>query len=47
MKCYEWLYSRIGGRPWTQIIRENYHNHPLFWILGFSVFGVFLGHLFW
>jgi len=47
MSCYKWLYTHIGGRPWTYIIRDSYHNHPLFWILGWGLVGIILGHLFW
>jgi len=28
---YRWWYSRIGGRKWTDIIRDFYHNHPILW----------------
>jgi len=46
-KCYKWLYTHIGGRPWTSIIKDNYHAYPLFWLLGFGAFGIALGHIFW
>lgn len=44
--CYKWLWTHIGGRPWTYIIRDSYHNHPIIW-LGVAVsLGILLGHLF-
>ena len=46
-KLYKWLYTRIGGRPWTFIIRDNAHANILWWLLGFGAIGIFLGHLFW
>lgn len=48
---YEWLWRRIGGRPWTHIIRDSWHSRPLLWILGLvsvaTGSGIILGHLFW
>ena len=44
---YEVLWSRVGGRPWTHIIRDTQVKHPLAWLLGFLLGGCFLGHLFW
>lgn len=29
---YKWLWSHIGGRPWTYIIRDFYHNHAILFI---------------
>lgn len=50
-KLYRMLWSRIGGRPWTYIIREWYHANPILVILGLgglaTWIGVILGHLFW
>jgi hypothetical protein len=46
-KLYEWLWTRIGGRPWTYIIRDNQKKYPLLWLLGFGALGVVLGHIFW
>ena len=47
MNLYRWLWSRIGGRPWTYIIRDFYHHHPV--IVGFLTLGIgiLIGHLFW
>ncbi len=47
MGWYKWLWTRIGGRPWTYIIRDSYHANPLIWILVTLGLGVLLGHLFW
>jgi len=44
---YQILWSRIGGRPWTHIIRDNQKRYPLLWLLLFGALGTFLGHLFW
>jgi len=46
-KLYKMLWSRIGGRPWTYIIRDSYQKRPLLWILGWGLFGIILGHIFW
>ena len=46
-KAYKWLYTRVGGRPWTDIMRDSYHGAPLLWLLGATVVGTILGHLFW
>lgn len=46
-KLYEWLWTRIGGRPWTYIIRDNAQANLIWWLLGFLLAGVVLGHLFW
>ncbi len=46
-RLYKWLWTRIGGRPWTYIIRDNQRKYPLLWLLLFLVIGILLGHLFW
>lgn len=50
-KLYKALWSRIGGQPWTYIARDSFKKHPIFWILGFliggTLGGVVLGHIFW
>jgi len=46
-KIYKWLWSRIGGRPWTYIIRDSQKTYPLLWLLGFGALGIVLGHIFW
>ena len=42
ISLYRWLYTRIGGRPWTYIIRDIYHQAE--WIIQTFWFG--LGVLF-
>jgi hypothetical protein len=32
-RWYVWLWKRIGGRPWTYIIRDFSHENPLLLIL--------------
>lgn len=35
MNIYKWLWSKIGGRPWTYITRDIWHNLeylPIFFI---------------
>ena len=46
-KLYEWLWKRVGGRPWTYILRDSYHKNPLVWLIVSTLLGVLLGHLFW
>jgi len=44
---YRALWSRIGGRPWTYIIRDSYHGKPLLWLAIVTGIGILLGHIFW
>jgi hypothetical protein len=30
---YKWLWTRIGGRPWTFIIRDSWHDWAVVWIM--------------
>lgn len=46
-KAYEWLWQHTTGRPYTEIIREDYHKHPLPWIFLLLGAGSLMGHLFW
>jgi len=46
-RLYRALWSRAGGRPWTYIIRDSYHNKPLLWLALAAGIGTLLGHLFW
>ncbi len=46
-RLYRALWLRIGGRPWTHIIRDSQRKHPLLWLLLFGGLGILLGHLFW
>ncbi len=44
MKIYKWFWSKIGGRPWTFIIRDLWHKSEFIWIVGLVSLGVWLGH---
>lgn len=44
---YRWLWSRIGGRPWTYILRDTYHKAEVLWLIGLVAVGALLGHWFW
>ncbi len=46
-RLYRALYLRVGGCPWTQIIRDSHRRHPLLWLPAFGAVGILLGHLFW
>ncbi|MFA7218376.1 MAG: hypothetical protein WC057_07260 [Dehalococcoidales bacterium] len=35
-KPYKWLWKRIGGRPWTWIMRDSQKANPLMWLLGMA-----------
>ena len=39
MNLYKELWSRIGGRPWTYIIRDTWHKFEWFWIAGLMALG--------
>jgi len=43
MSWYKWLWSRIGGRPWTYIIRDAWDNAEFLWIIGLVSLGIWLG----
>lgn len=42
-KLYEKLWRRVGGRPWTEIVRDEQKQSPLIFLLIFLGFGVLLG----
>lgn len=44
---YEWLWRRIGGRPWTYILRDAWHRYEGIWILALIACGALLGRFFW
>ena len=44
---YKTLGARVGGRPWTYVIRDSYHQRPLLWLALSTALGILLGHLFW
>ena len=41
-KLYEWVWSRVGGRPFTYIIRDEQKKEPLLFILLFLGLGMLL-----
>jgi hypothetical protein len=44
-KLYEKLWSRVGGKPWTEIVREDQKNAPLLYLLIFLGLGILLVRL--
>jgi len=47
LKIYKAVWSRIGGRPWTYILRDTWHRFEGVWIIGLVAAGAFLGRLIW
>jgi len=41
-KLYECLWSRIGGEPWTNIVRRWQKNYPMMFMLIFLGAGILL-----
>ncbi len=41
---YRALWSRIGGRPWTFILRDTWHQVEALWIFGLVLAGMGLQH---
>jgi hypothetical protein len=46
-KLYKWLWTHIGGRPWTYIIRDSWMQNPIYWLIALLGLGILAGHLFW
>jgi predicted MFS family arabinose efflux permease len=44
-RLYRELWSRVGGRPWTEIIREDQKRSPLVFLLIFIGLGILAGKL--
>lgn len=44
MNLYKELWSRIGGRPWTYILRDAWAKAEFVWIVGLVSLGIWLGH---
>jgi predicted MFS family arabinose efflux permease len=44
-KLYEKLWSRVGGKPWTEIVREDQKRSPLLYLLIFLGLGILLARL--
>lgn len=47
MNLYRELWSRIGGRPWTFILRDAWHRLEGLWIICLVATGALLGHWLW
>ena len=41
-KLYERLWRRVGGKPWTEIVREDQQHSPLLYLLIFLGLGILL-----
>jgi len=46
-KIYRSLWSKLGGRPWTYILRDTWHKLEGLWIIGLVAIGALLGHWLW
>ena len=44
---YKMLWNRLGGRPWTYILRDAWHKLEGLWIMGLVAAGALLGRLLW
>ena len=44
---YKKLWSLIGKRPWTYIIRDARQKYPTPWMLGVMLVSSMLGHYYW
>jgi len=44
-KLYRQLWSRVGGRPWTDILRDEQKKSPLVFLLIFLGLGILVSKL--
>ena len=44
-KVYEKMWRRIGGKPWTGIVRDEQKQSPLAFLLIFLGLGILVGKL--
>ena len=44
MGIYRFFWSKIGGRPWTFVLRDIWHKFEIVWITGLVSLGVWMGH---
>ena len=44
---YKALWLKLGGRPWTYILRDTWHKLEGIWIIGLVAIGAVLGHWLW
>jgi len=43
MSLYKWIWSRIGGRPWTYISRDIYHKLEYLALISIFIGGYAVG----
>ena len=44
-KLYEKLWHQVGGKPWTELVREDQKRTPLLYMLIFLGFGILVSKL--
>ena len=44
-KVYEKLWRKVGGKPWTEIVREDQKASPLVYLLIFLGLGILVARL--
>ena len=44
-KLYALLYLQVGGKPWTEIVREDQRRSPLLYMLIFLGLGILISKL--
>jgi len=44
-KLYENLWRKVGGKPWTEIVREDQKVSPLMYLLIFLGLGILVARL--
>jgi len=44
-KLYALLYLQVGGKPWTEIVREDQRRSPLLYMLIFLGLGILVSKL--
>ena len=44
-RLYEKLWRKVGGKPWTEIIRDDQRKAPLAFLIVFMGLGVLVGKL--
>ncbi|AQX72701.1 hypothetical protein [Dehalococcoides mccartyi] len=44
-KFYEKLWCKVGGKPWTEIVREDQRASPLVYLLIFLGLGILVARL--
>ncbi len=41
-KLYRWLYTRIGRKPWTEIVQDEQRSVPILFMLIFLGLGILI-----